>query len=179
MSQNRPSGPVKGWVLITLGILARIENRFSRNVVSSAPIVPKSCAWTLLTIFEHFGMPNPLMNHFCHVTNVWQIVTRFCHARFCLQIIPERSNNTCCWINWCAQTVCSRDSHHWWLASKYGPFLSGVTNPVTKVCHALVTGPIHHYQCVVWIRNDSNDFRWCIVILSELPGTQRMYMDIF
>ena len=124
-------------------------------------------------------MSNPLIDHFCHVTNVWQIVTRFCHARFCLQIIPEQSYNTSCWISWCAQTVCSRDSHHWWLDSEYEPFLSGVTNPVTKVCHALVTGLIHDYQHVIWTRNDSNDFRWCIVIISELPGTQRMCLDIF
>ena len=170
---------LKGWVLVTLAILARIENRFSRNVVSSAPIVPKSCEWTLLTIFEHFNMSNPLIGHVCHVTNVWQIVTRFCHARFRLQIIPEQSYNICCWINWCAQTVCSRDSHHWWLDSEYDPILSGVTNPVTKVCHALVTGLIHHYQYVIWSRNYSNDFRWCIVIVSDLPDTQRMCLGIF
>ncbi len=169
----------KGWVLVTLAIPARIGNRFSRNVISNAPIVPKSCEWTLLTIFEHFNMSNPLIGHVCHVTNVWQIVTRFCHARFRLQIIPEQSYNTCCWINWCAQTVCSRDSHHWWLDSEYDPILSGVTNPVTKVCHALVTGLIHHYQYVIWSRNYSNDFRWCIVIVSDLPDTQRMCLGIF
>ena len=113
------------------------------------------------------------------MTNVWQIVTRFCHARFCLQIIPEQSYNTCCWINWWAQTVCSRDRHHWRLDSEYDLFLLGVTNPVTKVCHALVTWLNNPNRWVIWLRNDRHDMRGCIETVSDLPDTQRTNLTVF